>query len=84
MKKIILLSFALLALGITSCKKDRECKCTVTRTSPNGNVTTDLDQRTTYTEIRKSDAKTRCQNYEAVSVNEGGGTTVIKGECKLN
>lgn len=84
MKQVTLFVFAALALGLTACKKDRQCKCTVTTTYPNGNVNTDLDQKTTYVEIRKSDAKSRCQNFETVSVNQNGGTTTTKGECKLD
>jgi len=84
MKQFTLLVFAALALGLTACKKDRQCKCTVTTTRPDGSVNTDLDQKTTYVEIRKSDAKSRCQNYETVTVNRNGGTTTTKGECDLN
>jgi len=84
MKKILLLPIAFLALGLFSCKKDRDCKCTVTHTSSSGNVTTDIDQVTTYTDIRKSGAKSRCQNYTTVNVNSNGGTSTTKGECKLN
>lgn len=84
MKRMIVALCAVLALGAVSCKKDRECKCKVTTTYPNGNTNTDLDQRTTYTDIRKADAKSRCQNFEVVSVNDNGGTTVTKGECELN
>lgn len=84
MKKILLFSFAILALGVSSCKKDRQCKCTVTKTSPNGNTTTDLDQVTIYTESKKSDAKSQCQDYTRTNVNQGGGTSVEKGECKLD
>jgi hypothetical protein len=84
MKQFMLFAFAAMALGLSACKKDRQCKCTVTTTYPNGNVNTDIDQRTTYLEIRKSAAKSRCQNYENVYVSENGGTTTTKGECKLN
>lgn len=84
MKKTI--SFVLLGLSLCfgACKKDRECKCTVTTTYPDGSTNTDLDQRSTYIEIRKSDAKSRCQDFENVRVNDNGGTTTTKGECELN
>jgi hypothetical protein len=84
MKKTIFYSLLCLTLGLGACKKDRECKCTVTTTYPDGSTNTDLDQRSTYIEIRKSDAKSRCQDFENVRVNENGGTTTAKGECELN
>lgn len=84
MKKFFLLFVCFGCISLTSCKKDRECKCSVTTISPNGNTTTDLNQNTTYLKIKKSDAKTRCQNYTITSVNQSGGTTVTKGECKLD
>lgn len=84
MKNFLMLICACVALSTTSCKKDRECKCNTTTTYANGNTNTDLDQRTTYVDVRKSDAKSRCQNYESVYVNENGGTTRVKGECELN
>lgn len=84
MKKILLIAACLGLVTLTSCKKDRLCKCTVTYTSPSGNTTTDLDQNTTYTDIKKSDAKTRCQNYTTTYVSQSGGTSTTKGECKLD
>ncbi len=79
-----MIACALIAFGASSCKKDRECKCKVTTTHPNGNTNTDLDQRTTFVDVRKADAKSRCQNFENTWVSEGGGTTIQKGECELN
>ncbi len=84
MKRFFIVLACLSLISVTACKKDRQCKCTVTTTSPNGNVNTDLDQNTTYVDIRKSDAKTRCQNYTTTYVSQSGGTTVRKGECKLS
>ena len=77
MKKITLIAIALTAFSITSCKKDRACKCTYTNSQ--GNVTT---EELTYTKIKKSDAKDACSNYTSTNTS-GNNTSTYKQECEL-
>lgn len=59
-KKIIVAIFVI-NLIFTSCKKDRNCECSVTTTNFTG-TTTSPKQTTTYKKIKKSEAKDICQN----------------------
>ena len=55
MKKLSIISFAIIALSLTSCKKDRTCTCTTTIdgvTSPEVTVT--------YKKVTKKSAKAAC------------------------
>jgi hypothetical protein len=83
MKKYSLLVAALFAISLSSCKKDRVCECTYTYTDSDGDVTTDPMANTTYREIKKSDAKSLCQNSTRTNVNRSGGTSTAVSDCKL-
>lgn len=83
MKKITLMAIAIIALGLGSCKKDFTCECTMTYTSPSGNVTTDPMYNTTYRDMKKSDAKSRCQKETDIDVDTDGRTSTTVYDCKL-
>lgn len=63
MKKAIIFSMVLTAFAVVSCKKDYICGCTTTTTSGSGTVTGSGD--TTFTDITKSDAETKCNSFES-------------------
>ena len=71
MKKITLLSIAVLAISFTSCKKDYTCQCTYTNTGSTTPTVTSVTLHTT-----KSKAKDAC-NQSATS-GGSGYTCVIK------
>jgi len=83
MKKFTLFAFALLAISITSCKKDRVCDCTYTQTSSSGNVTSNPNYNTSYKDIRKSDAKSLCASSTETYIDENSKTTTYMYDCKL-
>jgi hypothetical protein len=59
MKKLSILSIALVALSFASCKKDRTCTCTQTDNSPGATV----DSYTVvYKKITKGNAKAACMS----------------------
>ena len=77
MKKITLFAFAVVALSLASCKKDRVCTCTTTPVS--GIATTEA---TTYFEVKKSDARQMCigsQTNDTAPI----ATTGSKKTCEL-
>lgn len=84
MKKITLFAFAAVALSLASCKKDRTCECTYTQ-SGTTNMTSHTEN-TTYTKVRKSDAKYMCDKvtYTQTNTNPGGSSTgTSTSDCKL-
>lgn len=84
MKKIALFSFAVVALSLASCKKDRTCECTYTQ-SGTTNVTSHTES-TTYTKIKKSDAKYLCTKDSRTYTQTGVGyssTGSSMSDCKL-
>lgn len=83
MKTKVALFTCTLAFALASCKKDRACVCTTTYTNAGGNVTTMVNQKTTYTDIRKRDAKSLCQKSTIVDIDNNGGTTTTVNDCKL-
>lgn len=83
MKKISLMAIAVIAMSVISCKKDFTCECTRVHTSASGNVTTDPMYNTTYRDMRKRDAKSRCQKETDVDVADNGNTTTDVYDCKL-
>jgi hypothetical protein len=63
MKRILLPSLALIMMiGLASCKKDFTCRCTVM-----GDVSTE-----TYTNVKRSEAKERCEAQDALAQQKGG------------
>jgi len=83
MKKITLVAIAIIAFSMSSCKKDYVCACTTTQTDQSGDVTTNPVDNTTYRDVKKTDAKSRCQKATEVDVNSNGGTTTTVYDCKL-
>ncbi len=76
MKKTILLSFAITALGLASCKKDRTCTCTTTTTytmlgQTSSESSTDV---TTMTKVSKGTAKANCQSMKMTYTDSYLGT----------
>lgn len=85
MKKITLFAFAIVALSMASCKKERVCECT--NTTVNGTSTAETNtSKVTYTKISKGDAKIACQKQFQATTNTSSGTTTTKTQtwdCKL-
>lgn len=77
MKKITLLSFALVAISFASCKKDRTCTCTTTDNSPGA---TTSEYTVVYHKISKSNAKAACMSLE---VTPTGQPYTEKRTCTL-
>jgi hypothetical protein len=77
MKKITLFAFAIAALSLASCKKDRTCECTYTSTSGSSSVTT---SSTVIKEVKKSEAKTLCQKTTYTDNLSAYSST---SDCKL-
>ena len=76
MKKITLFAFAVVALSLASCKKDRTCECTYTQT---GTTNTISDKQTTdYKKIKKADAEYMCDKivYTNTHTQTSGNVTV--------
>lgn len=61
MKKITILSIALVAMSFASCKKDRTCTCSQIDNSPGA---TAFEYKVVYKKISKSDAKAACMSLE--------------------
>ena len=78
MKKITLLAVAFVAISFASCKKDRVCTCTTTKSwGTETNVTT-------YYKAKKKDVRASCIGNQTVSTSSPGGTsTGDKTTCEL-
>lgn len=61
MKKISILSIAVLAMTFASCKKDRTCKCTVTDDSPGA---TTSEYTVVYKNVSDASAKSACMSLQ--------------------
>ncbi len=80
MKKVILLCTVLLGIvAISSCKKDRICECTVEST---GFLTLTLTVDTTFTDISKGDAETKCSALNS-SVEDPEFGLNVETTCEL-
>ena len=79
MKKVVLFAAVLSAMSFASCKKERDCTCTVTETQP-GQIATSYTSTRTYKDVKKSQAKTLCAGWTETSP----GGTVTTADCKLN
>ncbi len=88
MKQKLLIA-GMLAMAFVSCKKERTCTCTRTRTNPI--ATTIYPETTTYEKMTKTEAKRICQNttestyYVSTHSSAGVGITDYSDtyECKL-
>lgn len=78
MKKTILFVAVLAAISFASCKKERECTCTVTSTF--GGTSSSGTQTRTYKDVTKKQAKTLCAGWTETSASG----TVTTADCKLN
>ena len=82
MKKIALFSFAVVALSLASCKKDRTCECTSTTVNSSGSGSASSNE-VTIKKIKKSEAKTLCQKMVTVNTGSTGNTSTTTDDCKL-
>lgn len=78
MKKAILVFGALLALGMTSCKKDWTCECIET-INDNGTTTTSTTT-TTLERLKPSEARTECDKGDLS--NSSTNYSYVK-ECEV-
>ncbi len=67
MKKITILSIALVALSFASCKKDRTCKCTTTDNSPGA---TTSEYQVVYKKVTKGQAKSACMSLQVTPTGQ--------------
>ena len=77
LKKIILL---LVIFILISCKKDRDCECTIITESTLGVITQQPPQTTTYKKINKREAKIICSKTTTTNLITGNSITT---NCKL-
>jgi hypothetical protein len=78
MKKAILFASAIICLSLASCKKDRVCECT--STSSGGSLSTST---ITIKKIKKSEAKTLCQNHTYTSSGSNQPNQTDVTNCTL-
>lgn len=78
MKKLILAAVVLSSSFVISCKKDRNCTCTITKTY--GGIGTVNTTAIVYKSVSKKQAKTLCVSY--TSTSDGG--TLTTETCKLD
>jgi hypothetical protein len=83
MKKTTLMVICVLVVSATSCKKDRNCECTVTYTNQKGVTEASPATTVTYTKIKKSEAQSICQKTTIKSVDENQNTNTTVNDCKL-
>ncbi|MDO9000730.1 MAG: hypothetical protein Q7W45_13260 [Bacteroidota bacterium] len=83
MKKITFIVLLISAINFCSCKKDYNCECTKTTLYASGNSKLEPAETVTYQKIKKSEAKSICQNSIAETTNGSGVTTIISNNCKL-
>ena len=67
MKKITLFAFAVVALSLASCKKDRVCTCT----DVDGDILS-----TTYYDSKKSNAELLCTSENSQTKYTSGGVPI--------
>jgi hypothetical protein len=72
--KIVLITVLEVAL-FYSCKKDRECKCSVTRTSASGTVYPTTTKIKVYEDATRRKAKTLCKSH---IITSSTGSTIEK------
>lgn len=82
MKKIIIASMAIIALG--SCKKDYLCECTSTDTS--GGSTNVSTSTTEFKDVKKKyvESSYDCISYDEVYTNSNGDVSTYKTDCTIS
>jgi hypothetical protein len=78
MKKVALFAAVVTAISMTSCVKERDCKCTTTYSY--AGASTSSTQTIVYKDVTKKQGKTLCASY--TSTDENGATTTQ--DCKLD
>ncbi len=63
MKKITILSIALIALSLASCKKERTCTCVTTDNDP-ASAGASSTKTIVYKKITKANAKAACMSID--------------------
>ena len=82
MKKITLFAFAVVALSLASCKKDRVCECTTVSTPASGAAVT-MTEEITVKKVKKSAVKDgECRGYTSQTTAPVAGTKTDV-TCKL-
>lgn len=80
MKKALLFSLALIAVGIiSSCNKDRVCECEIKTT---GFIPISFTVDTTFTNVSKGDAESKCNDLNSFEEDVDFGITV-ESICEL-
>jgi len=82
MKKITLFAFAVAALSLASCKKDRVCECTTVTTPATGAATTTTDEITVKKAKKGAVKDGSCQGYTSQTTAPVAGTKTDV-TCKL-
>lgn len=78
MKKISILTLAVVAFSLTSCNKNRTCTCTYT-----SNTSSSVDTRvTTYNDVSKKSAEANCTSGTSFDPYDSG--KVQMRTCDLN
>lgn len=66
MMKHLTLVFSVMALAaLSSCKKERDCKCEFTMTNTSNGSSVSTTSTTTSGKLSRRDAKTWCESYES-------------------
>ena len=81
MKKITLLSIALIAISVASCKKDRTCSCTETDNSVGATTT---EYKVVYKKVTKGSAKAACMSLEVTPDGQTAPIITEKRTCTLS
>ena len=94
MKKIITFAIIGLSISLTSCKKDRDCTCTITETtienpsSTNGNTTTTdvmtITGKMTIKKVTKKQAQGACSEKSGTSTTSNNSTYTGSGFSGTN
>ncbi len=85
MRVAAILCIVFTGLVFTSCKKEKLCECTETRTVTTSNgttTTTDPFVKTEIKEIRGGEAKTWCADRKEETIADSL-TTVVENKCSL-
>lgn len=85
MKKLVILFIVFASVVFTSCKKEKLCECTETRTTttPAGSTnSTDPVVKTEIKEIRGGEAKTWCADRKEEVIADSL-TTIVENKCSL-